>query len=112
MSDKTLLSTSQVCYLLALKRLNYIKGIKGSDIAEELNLSRPSVHYMMNVFVSLKYIEKRQGGRIFLTEYGLQRAKVFEEQYYKIKRKLFSENETDKSVDRAICAMIAELSEK
>lgn len=112
MTNKSLLTASHVRYLLALKRLNCANGIKGSDIAAELNLSKPSVHNMMDTFLFMEYIEKEHGGQVFLTEYGLQRAAFFEEQYNIIKHKLFSAKETDESVDRAIYAMIAELSDE
>ena len=112
MTNKSLLTASHVRYLLALKRLNGAGGIRGSDLAAELNLSKPSVHNMMDTFAVLEYIEKEHGGHVYLTEYGLQRACFFEEQYHRIKNKLFSEHETDESVNRAIYAMIAELSEE
>lgn len=112
MTNKSLLTASHVRYLMALKRLNCADGIKGSDIADELNLSRPSVHNMMDTFIFMEYIEKVPGGQVFLTDYGFQRASFFEEQYHKIKTRLFSKHKTDDSVDRAICAMIAELSDE
>ena len=111
MTNKALLTASHVRYLMALKRLNCAGGIKCSDIADELNLSRPSVHNMMDTFIFMEYIEKKPGGQVFLTDYGFQRASFFEEKYYIIKTKLFCEHKTDDSVERAICAMIAELSD-
>lgn len=112
MTNKSLLTASHVRYLMALKRLNCASGIKGSDIADELNLSRPSVHNMMDTFIFMEYIEKEPGGQVFLTDYGFQRASFFEEKYHRIKMKLFPEHKMDDSVDRAICAMIAELSDE
>ena len=112
MTNKSLLTASHVRYLMALKRLNCANGIKGSDIAAELNLSKPSVHNMMDTFIFMEYIEKEHGGQVFLTEYGFERASFFEEQYHKIKNKLFPNHTTDESVDRAIYAMIAELSDE
>ena len=53
MQKKTQLTAAHVRYLIALKRLNNADGIKGSDIANELNLTKPSVHSMMDTFLSL-----------------------------------------------------------
>lgn len=84
------LTATHVRYLIALKRLNNAEGIKGSDIANKLNLTKPSVHSMMDTFLNLKYIEKEPGGQVFLTERGLQRAVFFEEKYKSIKKRVFS----------------------
>ena len=112
MTNKTVLTASHVRYLMVLKRLKCADGMKSSDIADELKLSRLSVHNMMDTFLFMKYIEKEPGGLVFLTDYGLQRASFFEEQYQKIKRKLFGKCKMDDSVDCAIYAMIAELSDE
>lgn len=112
MTDKSLLTASHVRYLMALKRLHCTEGIRGCVLAQELELTRPSVHKMMNTFLFLEYIEKEPGGQVFLTEYGRQRADFFASQYQKIKDRLFPKQEKDDTIDRAIYAMIAELSDR
>ena len=112
MTNNLLLTASHIRYLLALKKLNGVNGVKSSDIAKELNFTRPSIHNMMETFLFMKYIEKEPGGRVFLTEYGLQRADFFENYYLQIKEALFLNRITDKSADLAIYAFLAELSEE
>jgi len=113
MQKKTQLTAAHVRYLIALKRLNNADGIKGSDIANELNLTKPSVHSMMDTFLSLNYINKKPGGQVFLTDHGLQKAVFFEEKYTNIKNRMFLDNHRiDRTAERAICAFIAELSEE
>lgn len=112
MQKRSQLTAAHVRYLIALKRLNNADGIKGSDIANALNLTKPSVHSMMDTFLNLKYIAKERGGQVFLTEYGLQRAMFFEEKYQNIKKRMCFEEKIDCATERAICAFMAELSEE
>ena len=112
MTNKSLLTASHIRYLIALKKLNNSEGIRGSDIATELNLTRPSVHNMMDTFLFLEYIEKEPGGSVFLTEYGLSRATFFEDYYLRLKELLFANEEIDGTADKAIYAFLAELSEE
>lgn len=112
MSNKITLTASQIRYLLALKKLNSSDGIRGSDIAVELGLSKPSVHNMMDTFIELDFIEKEPGGQVFMTEYGLYTASEYEGYFKKVKKKLSSQTAMDISLDIAICAFLAELSEQ
>lgn len=112
MSNKATLTASQIRYLLTLKKLNSSDGIRGSDIAAELGLSKPSVHNMMDTFIELGFIEKEPGGQAFMTEYGLYTASEYEGYFRKVKKKLSSQTAMDNSLDIAICAFLAELSEQ
>ena len=86
--------------------------MKSSEIAKELNLSKPSIHNMMDTFLFMGYIEKERGGRVFLTAYGLQQAAFFEDYYKKIKDRLFSNESPDDTAEKAIYAFLAELSDE
>lgn len=112
MSNKITLTASQIRYLLTLKKLNSSDGIRGSDIAAELGLSKPSVHNMMDTFIELALIEKEPGGLVFMTEYGSKTASEYESYFKKVKKKLSSQTVMDISLDFAICAFLAELSEQ
>lgn len=111
MTNNTILTASHIRYLLALKRLGGENGIRSIDIAKDLNLSKVSVHNMMNTFLKLRFITKEHGGEVFLTEYGLRRATEFENYYKELKSKLFYNNSSDIEADNAIFAFLAELSE-
>lgn len=111
MANNIPLTASHIRYLLALKKLNGTNGVKSSDIAKALNLTKPSIHHMMKTFLFMKYIKKEPRGRVFLTEYGLQKADFFESYYLQIKKMLFLNKKMDSSADLAIFAFLAELSE-
>lgn len=112
MTNNAFLTASHIKYLLALKKLNNSEGVKSADVAKELDLTRPSIHNMMNTFLFMEYVKKEPGGRVFLTEHGIRKASFFEDYYRRIKEILFGGKKTDDTVDRAICAFLAELSEK
>lgn len=112
MIDSSHLSASHIRYLLAIKTLHSERGIASADIAKSLKLSRVSVHKMMETFLLLNYITKEPGGRVFMTEYGMKRATVFEHYYNVVHKALFSEDDADDTADMAIYAFLAELSEE
>lgn len=111
MTNNTILTASHIRYLLALKRLDSEDGIRSIDIAKDLNLTKASVHNMMDTFLELNYITKEKRCLVYLTEYGLERATEFENHYKQLKDKLFPCNEPDRTTDNAIFAFLAELSE-
>lgn len=112
MANNTFLTASHIRYLLALKKLNAVSGIKSVAVAKTLGLSKVSVHNMMDTFLVLRYIEKEHGGLVFLTEHGLQMASLFESYHSRLKEKLFVTDTTDPTADMAIYAFLAELSEQ
>ena len=73
------LTGSHVRYLLALKRLYRPDGIRSMDVAEELSVTKTSVHEMMDAFIRMNYIKKEHGGQIYMTPFGLQQAGEIEE---------------------------------
>lgn len=91
MTDNNILTASHIRYLLALKRFGGESEIRSVDIANDLSLSKASVHYIMNTFAELKYIIKEYGGRVFLTEYVTQHATEFEKYHNNLKIRLFSQ---------------------
>ena len=105
-------NAAHVRYLLTLKRMNKNHGIRSADVADELNVTKTSVHNMMEKFIKMDYVEKENGGLIFVTKLGLQMAEYYDRQYRKIRHLLFADHEADKSVERAICALIADLSDE
>lgn len=111
MANKKTLTGSHIRYLLAIKRLHKDTGVRSIDIANELNLTKVSVHCMMDTFLNLKYIHKERGGLVYLTDHGMQKANEYEVYHKALKDRLFSDVSVDESADFAICAFISELSE-
>lgn len=67
---------------------------------------------MMEKFIKMGYVEKEHGGLIYVTTLGLQMAEYYDRQYRKILQILFADHAADDSVERAICALIADLSDE
>ncbi len=112
MTNNSILSASQIRYLLALKRLHTHEGIRSVDIAKELQLTKASVHNMMDLFLELSYIRKEPNRAVYMTEYGMARASYYECYFQKLKERLFSHGNMDHTVDMGIYALLAELSDQ
>ena len=112
MADEIFFTAAHIRYLLTLKKLHKESGIKSTDIAKALGLTKASVHNMMNTFLSMDYIKKEHGWLVFLTEHGLEKASLYEIYHSKLKEKLFSDKSTDHTADMAIYAFLAELSDQ
>ena len=108
--EKTRLTGAQIRYLLVLERLNCPEGIRVSDIAAVMKVSKPSVHNMMDTFMALGFVGKNPGGRVLMTEYGMQEARRYAQGCVRIRDRLRARTE-DASLETAICAFMAEASE-
>lgn len=108
---KQTLSASNIRYLIALNALDSEDGIRCIDIAEELSLTKPSVHRMMETFCDRSLVKKAKYGMVFLTEEGREFAERYAA-YYDIVcrffcRKLALPPDDAKS---AACALLAGVS--
>ncbi len=111
MENKFMPTASHIKYLLFIKKLSENgTGIRSSDLAEKLGISKPSVHNMINILTYMNFVKKESRGLIFFTPIGLETASMYEYYYIKIKNKLFSPDIEDSAADTAICAFLAELS--
>ena len=65
------LTASNILYLLAMREIDKSgEGMRCTLIANMLNLSKPSVHSMMNVFTEMGLISRGAAGVAFFTERG------------------------------------------
>lgn len=112
MSNTPCLTAAHVRYLLAIKRLYTEKGLYSSEIAKELGVTKPTVHNMMDIFLERNYIHKEPQGPVYLTDYGMRVACVYELYFCKIRNLLFSDRKIDSTGETAICALLGELSEE
>lgn len=72
------ISASNVRYLLALFELSKDStGVKSSDIAERLNITKPSVHTMVKRFVQKGYVTQEKYEAIHLTAEGRRLARLY-----------------------------------
>lgn len=110
MANSMRMTGAQIRYLLALKKLNCESGIRSADIAREMDLSKPSVHKMMNCFLKRGYVAKGLYQLVYLTETGYQQATLCYLYYSAVVQKLALKDRKESSVERAICAFLAESS--
>lgn len=67
------LTASQVKYLLAIAELSETRtSVSSSDIANRLNVTRPSVNKMLEVLSGKKLLEKKRYGAVHLTDLGVE----------------------------------------
>ena len=72
------ITSTIIRYLLAMRDLSIDKdAIRVTDIADALNVSKPSVHAMTKTLKLINYISKDRYGAIYLTEQGKNAAKAY-----------------------------------
>lgn len=72
------LTATQIRYLLAIYRLSKNGVVRSSEIADCLNVSRPSAHRMVEQLLKMNLIVKEKHSHILFTE----NSRDFAEQYY------------------------------
>lgn len=66
MANQINLSSSQIRYLLAMKKLSDTNGeIRNIELASELGYSKPSVHTMIRTLSSMGLVEKEPYGAAY-----------------------------------------------
>ena len=69
------LTSANIRYLLVIRELDTQQhGVRGSDIAKQLGVTKPSVFAMTRNLLELGLVKKEKYGTIFLTELGQQKA--------------------------------------
>lgn len=105
------LSAAHIRYLLVMYRLSESgSGMKSVTLAEELGVSRPSVHAMLNTLAGMELIRKQSHSAAYLTAAGLQTAQRYHRYYEAALQMLSQYIETDSSTSEAVCALIAAMS--
>lgn len=107
------LTATNIRYLLALYELDRDeRGARGSEIAERLGVTKPSVHTMMKTLSDRKYITKKDRGVIHLTPCGRRLAArytaCFEALYANIQSALRIPAQECRN---AVCAILAQFRE-
>ena len=86
------LTASNIKYLIALHELDSSseRGIRCVDIAKRLNITKPSVHTMINNLRELGLVVKEHYGSVYLTDAGKHAAKRYIEHYSAIRRSMLN----------------------
>jgi len=103
------LTTTNIKYLITINQIyNTEKGVRCTDVANILGVSKPSVHRMVENMKSMGLIDKDRYGEIFFTEIGEELAAKYSRYYEAFSRQFghFIPDEVDKI--SGICAFLAE----
>lgn len=102
------LTASNILYLLAMREIDKSgEGMRCTRIANMLNLSKPSVHSMMNVFTEMGLISRGAAGVEFFTEHGRETAARIERYYNVVSRILCRDFPGISDIKGASCALIS-----
>lgn len=112
MEDKNELTASNIRFLLTVKRmLDEGEQPKGFRLAEALQCTRPSVHKMTKYLDAKALLRYENHGVPTFTEEGARVTEQYSTYYHAIAGSLPANLIDDTSVSKAICALLAELSE-
>ncbi|MEF9988725.1 MAG: helix-turn-helix domain-containing protein [Christensenella sp.] len=107
------LTAANIKYLLVMKRLySDEKGIRSTDIAKALGITKPSVHTMIKALQTMKLVKKDRYGIVWFTSDGKELTNRYAEYFETVMAQLNSLLPDDADTCSAACAMIAELTEE
>ena len=88
-NQQQVLTAANIRYLLVIRELEAVKrGVRGSDIARKLGVTKPSVFTMTQNLLALGLVEKEKYGTIFLTAFGRQTAQRYADCYILVLRRM------------------------
>ena len=109
--NKDLLTVSNIKYLLTIKKLSeHKKRIKSIDIAKILDVSRPSVHRMMDFLKERDIIFKDNYTTVLLTEKGENLAELYDHCYEFLNKSIIKTLSVDINISNGIYTILSELS--
>ena len=106
------LSASSIRYLIAMHLLSNDIGMRCTDIAEVLNVTKPSVHRMVKILCNIGFVQREKYGRVFLTEKGEELASRYasynDTVYRFLRQKLALSPEKSKNAAFALLAGVSD----
>ena len=99
----------ETIYMLTLKG---DRGVKSSRIAEEMQLSKPSVSHAVKCLEEIGYLKKQSTGEILLTEKGKKLGKMIYERHLFFKAFLMKIGVPEKRAGEEACRIEHVLSEE
>ena len=110
MTNYTRFTLSQIRYLIGLYRLSADGcGVKNTELARTLGLSKPSVHYMLKSLSALGMVTQKTFGLAHLTEDGYRTARKYAVCFALLERKMAELCGNDAVSENAICGMLADM---
>lgn len=71
------MTATQIRYLMAIDKLSSIGAVRSADIAENLDVTRPSAHRMITQLSGMGLLEKEKYSSVRITEHGRFLAKRY-----------------------------------
>ncbi len=94
-----MLTAAQIRYLLAIYQLSNNSGIRSSDVADHLGVSRPSAHRMVDQLQKMGFVVKEKYSLVRLTDQSREMAGRYQDGFLHISR--FLHDYLDLSADTA-----------
>lgn len=113
MKTSNKLSAAHIRYLISMHRLK--KGdntIRCVEIAQALDISKPSVHAMMKLLCNMELVHKENYGVVYLTEKGLETAERYSRGYDFILGCLGGVLTDENSINSSVCMLLTSLPEE
>lgn len=105
------LTTTNIKYLIAINQLyNNQNGVRCTDLANMLGVSKPSVHRMIETMKNIGLIDKDRYGEIFFTQEGQEIAEKYSKYYDLFSNSLSRITSAETDIMSGICAFFAEFS--
>lgn len=107
------LSASHIRYLISMHRLK--KGdntVRCVEIAQALDISKPSVHAMMKLFCDMELVRKENYGVVYFTSKGLETAERYSRGYDFIFDCLGTVLPDENSISSSVCMLLSSLPEE
>lgn len=101
---------SQLRYIISLFRLSRDGcGVKNSELASALGISKPSVHNMLKFLIELGVVKQESFGLAYLTEEGRELAHKYTACYEIIENRIAEVCGSGAVSENAICGILADI---
>lgn len=110
--QKKPLTAANIQYLLVMSEADKDgSGMRCTALANKLGLSKPSVHYMMNIFCDMGLVVRNSVGVVFFTEEGIATADRLCRYHSAVSEILSRDFSGLSDIKGVACALIANMNE-
>lgn len=110
-NTKCSLTASNIKYLLAISDLSCDgAGVRCVDISKAMDVSKPSVHKMMDTLKRMELVQKDEYSVVYLTETGRTIAAQYDRYFQALFQTLTTLLRTENGVRNIVCTLLADLS--
>ncbi|MBR6708394.1 MAG: helix-turn-helix domain-containing protein [Clostridia bacterium] len=110
MNNTDKFTASQIRYMIWLHRLSeHGLGVKNTELADALSVSKPSVHYMLKTLADLGVVTQEAFGLAHFTEEGRALAEQYSTCFSMLEEKLTEFCGVQVIGESAICSALADI---